>query len=399
MRLSMIAVVLATVLAAARAAQAEEKSAATETNSPPPLSAEAQAVASELEQKLPPGSEARAMYDDIRQGSRLDHRDGWFRLAVSQTRYGWEYVAREYDRQPDGAVSREEFTGSEAEFARLDRDSDGRITAADFDWSENAMSRTPGMLLFLQADRDGNGKVTQAEFAALFGELDSGSHGFIALDDLRHRFNPAGEPPRSARRDAPSVDTLVKALATQEIGSLEPGPMLEEPAPDFTLPTANDGKKVTLSAEIGPKPLVLIFGNFTCGPFRSQAGNIEKLYERYRDRATFLMVYVREAHPADGWWMESNERVGIDLPQPKSDAERLAVARTCQAHLDLDLPLLVDTIDDRVGTQYSGMPNRLYLVDQQGRVAFKSGRGPFGFKPRQLEQALILLLADRQRGK
>jgi hypothetical protein len=38
------------------------------------------------------------------------------------------------------------------------------------------------------------------------------------------------------------------------------------------------------------------------------------------------------------------------------------------------------------------MPNRLYLIDRDGKVAFKNGRGPFGFHPRQLEQALVLLL-------
>jgi hypothetical protein len=53
---------------------------------------------------------------------------------------------------------------------------------------------------------------------------------------------------------------------------------------------------------------VLIFGNFTCGPFRSQSGNIEKLYQRYKDRARIFLTYVREAHPSDGWWMTSNER-------------------------------------------------------------------------------------------
>jgi hypothetical protein len=45
-----------------------------------------------------------------------------------------------------------------------------------------------------------------------------------------------------------------------------------------------------------------------------------------------------------------------------------------------------------VGAVYSGMPNRLYLIDQNGRIAFKNGRGPFGFHPRQLEQALLLYL-------
>jgi hypothetical protein len=38
-----------------------------------------------------------------------------------------------------------------------------------------------------------------------------------------------------------------------------------------------------------------------------------------------------------------------------------------------------------------------YLVDRQGKIAYKSGRGPFGFKPAELEQALLLLLRDTAR--
>jgi alkylhydroperoxidase family enzyme len=40
------------------------------------------------------------------------------------------------------------------------------------------------------------------------------------------------------------------------------------------------------------------------------------------------------------------------------------------------------------------MPARLYLIDREGRVAFKSGRGPFGFKPEELEQAIAMNLLE-----
>ena len=139
---------------------------------------------------------------------------------------------------------------------------------------------------------------------------------------------------------------------------------------------------------------MLIFGNFTCGPFRSQAGNFEKLHRRYADRADFLMVYVREAHPTDGWRMESNDRVGVTTAQPSTYDERAAVAQHCGKLLGLGFPLLVDTIDDAVGARYSGMPGRFYIIDREGRIAFKNGRGPYGFKPNELEQSLVLLLQD-----
>lgn len=30
---------------------------------------------------------------------------------------------------------------------------------------------------------------------------------------------------------------------------------------------------------------------------------------------------------------------------------------------------------------WNGMPARLYVIDKEGNVAYKSGRGPFGYKP------------------
>jgi hypothetical protein len=120
------------------------------------------------------------------------------------------------------------------------------------------------------------------------------------------------------------------------------------------------------------------------------------LQRRYGDRAEFLAVYVREAHPTDGWRMKSNDRVGIRVAQPRGEAERVAVAHTCSSALEIHMPLLVDTMDDRVGHAYSGMPDRLYVIDRAGRVAYKSGRGPFGFKPAEMEQALAMLLLDQQ---
>ena len=60
------------------------------------------------------------------------------------------------------------------------------------------------------------------------------------------------------------------------------------------------------------------------------------------------------------------------------------------------MPLVVDEMDDRVGHAYSGMPDRLYLIDREGRIAYKSGRGPFGFKPDELEQSILMLLLEEE---
>jgi hypothetical protein len=117
-------------------------------------------------------------------------------------------------------------------------------------------------MLFQMADRDGNGHVTKKEFAALFDSFDSGRRGFLSLDDLANALKkPSGR--RRGKRPGPSRSTLVLALARQELGALQPGPALNERAPEFSLRIANDLKRVTLSKEIGDKPVVLIFGSFT----------------------------------------------------------------------------------------------------------------------------------------
>jgi hypothetical protein len=54
------------------------------------------------------------------------------------------------------------------------------------------------------------------------------------------------------------------------------------------------------------------------------------------------------------------------------------------------------SFDDRVGNAYSGMPDRLYVIDRDGKVAYKGGRGPFGYKPGEMEQSLVMLLLDQR---
>jgi thiol-disulfide isomerase/thioredoxin len=319
---------------------------------------------------------------------------GWFRTAVAQTRFDWEATKKHYDRNGDGQVARAEFRGTDADFARLDRDRDRSLTAADFDFSGSSLAPSPGAIVFSRLDRDGSGKVSREEMDAFFRSTDSGNQGFLSLSDLQEAFTPPAVKPSSPTAGRPSKATLVRGLFRQEIGSLQPGPKLDESAPDFTLKT-NDGKaEVTLSKLVGPRPVVLVFGSFTCGPFRSHSGNIEKLFRKYKDRATFVMVYVREAHPTDGWRMESNDRVGAVTAQPRTYEERSEVAQKCGRLFNIGFPMLVDTIDDTVGARYSGMPGRLYLIDKSGKVAFKSGRGPYLFKPAELEQSLILLLQE-----
>jgi Iodothyronine deiodinase len=56
--------------------------------------------------------------------------------------------------------------------------------------------------------------------------------------------------------------------------------------------------------------------------------------------------------------------------------------------LGIEFPALVDRIENSIEIAYTGWPDRLYVIDKDGRIAFKSAAGPFGFKTDQLANAL-----------
>src|SRR5262249_39317243 len=164
---------------------------------------------------------------DILKGSQLGPGDGWFRKAVAQTRYDWDHVRTRLDRDRDGRIERSEFAGADADFARLDRDRDGALTGRDFDFSAHALTSSPGMMVFYMADRAGNGKVTREEFEAMFRAADSGGADFLSLGDLQEALAPPSRGRGSSGGpQGPSRLTLIKGMFRQEIGSLQPGPMV-----------------------------------------------------------------------------------------------------------------------------------------------------------------------------
>src|SRR6202035_503259 len=81
--------------------------------------------------------EAVRMLLAILRGPRIGATDGWF--GPAETRYTWNWLAKVHGVDSENrSNTRKMFRGTDAQFARLDRDKDGRITADDLDWSDKS---------------------------------------------------------------------------------------------------------------------------------------------------------------------------------------------------------------------------------------------------------------------
>jgi hypothetical protein len=100
------------------------------------------------------------------------------------------------------------------------------------------------------------------------------------------------------------------------------------------------------------------------------------------------VVYLKEIHPTDGWQVKENEQDAVMFRQHRSMEERVEVGQACMVKMALEMPAAVDEMDDAVAKAYGAMPERLYLIGADGRVAYKGGVGPMFFRPVEWEEAI-----------
>lgn len=300
--------------------------------------------------------ESVRMLFDLAEGKPLGPRMGWF--GPGQSSYSWAWLAERHHVPQEDAIARAAFAGTAEQFRSLDRDSDERLTSDDLNWSAAAKQPAP---------------APASPYEAIFAE-------------------------EASRPDLPPKDELLRLFFAGELGSLNQGPSLGEPAPDFTLEAADHSGAVRLYDLLGEKPVVLAFGSLTCDPFRGFFADVEAIHERFKDDARFLFIYVREAHPSDGWAKDVNYMQGIAVAQPKVFAQRVEAARQCRNVLHPSMPVLVDGIGDATAHAYSALPARFYVLDRDGLITYKGGRGPVSLSPRELEQALALTLLGQVGG-
>jgi hypothetical protein len=130
---------------------------------------------------------------------------------------------------------------------------------------------------------------------------------------------------------------------------------------------------------------------------------LRDLYQQYHQQIQFLSIYIREAHPKDGWWLGGGltgklvkkgiPKTATDIYDPQTFEERQRVAQQCEESLQYGIHTYVDHMDDRVSNAYAAKPTRLYLVGIDGKIVYAGGLGPYGFNPGELQAAIDTYLS------
>jgi Iodothyronine deiodinase len=84
--------------------------------------------------------------------------------------------------------------------------------------------------------------------------------------------------------------------------------------------------------------------------------------------------------------MKSNEKEkdNVCYAQPKTIGDRVAIANDFTQRFKYPLPFGIDEMSNTANDTYAAWPERLYIIDENGRIAYKGGNGPFQYDPKEV---------------
>ena len=106
---------------------------------------------------------------------------------------------------------------------------------------------------------------------------------------------------------------------------------------------------------------------------------MNEIYECYKDWVDFYLVYIREAHPTDGWQVFSNLNDDVLHADPKDADKRAELAGICMLNLGFTIPTLLDNMQNEVDDKYAALSERLYVLDKDGKGYYRGIMGSPGF--------------------
>lgn len=113
---------------------------------------------------------------------------------------------------------------------------------------------------------------------------------------------------------------------------------------------------------------------------------MEALREKYRDRdVVFFVVYSKEPHAGE-------TRHFRKYGQHESYGHKKEYAEALVAEFGMKTPVLIDDLDESVVRAFGRMPNMTFIVDKEGRIAYKSD----WMEAPRVEEMLDALLAEQE---
>ena len=102
----------------------------------------------------------------------------------------------------------------------------------------------------------------------------------------------------------------------------------------------------------------------------------KKCVTDFEDIADFVTIYIEEAHPTDGWAFNNNPYSIVK----HVNIENRMFAAGMLANQKLPCPLLVDTMSNEANHFFSAVPEKLVIIDVEGKIAYIGGQGPSDYK-------------------
>jgi Spy/CpxP family protein refolding chaperone len=326
---------------------------------------QAQSLADQL-QSLPPGQRyqkagpfLRKLREDLSQA-----------LGTDQFKTLGQSIPALREQGPDGPTTRGEGTapaGMGLRFEAL------KAALAKLELSDDQKQRIADLLGDMQSKAQeirqsaADGGDVQPKLQQLRQELRSKLLDILTPDQAQQlrdamQQGGAGGRPQTSESQKPSASATDPPPEQSKPTLPEPG----SDAPDFKAVMLG-GNVMHLSAWKG-HVVVIEFGSLSCPVFRDHAAQMEKLRSDVGMRASFLLVYTREAFPTGPENIQRNADEGISIPQGTDLTQRKAAAEHARQLLRITLPMAVDTMADEIAGAYGGMPNGAVVIGKDGKI-------------------------------
>lgn len=101
------------------------------------------------------------------------------------------------------------------------------------------------------------------------------------------------------------------------------------------------------------------------------------IVEKYKDVFTYIVLYINEAHPTNGWY------IGDELYKIKTHTsihDRKQAASYLDDDLHRDVHVFLDNLENQGQTTFGVKYERLYVLHpSKMQVLYQGGNGPFGY--------------------